>query len=204
MARTKQTARKSTGGKAPRPQQNAMPATEEPSRMKDLADEERESRDASVEEALLLAEAKEAVLEALSATSTDRRYFEAILRLHRMATAALDEKEVDAVLAAAKFLDDKACPHRATRLRHRLHLLLLEHDDDRAYVYITEKLYLNFHATAPDAIAFATKDIDVGPSCSISYISSLYSFSALMTLASLVDLMCKRSSWPSSVASSRT
>ncbi|EQC28388.1 hypothetical protein SDRG_13935 [Saprolegnia diclina VS20] len=169
MARTKQTARKSTGGKAPRQQQSAMPAPEDPARMKDLTDEERESRDASVEEALLLAEAKEAVLEAMSATSTDRRYFEAILRLHRMAVAALDEKEVDAVLAAAKFLDDKACPHRATRLRHRLHLLLLEHDDDRAYAYITETLYLNFHATAPDAVAIATKDKNDGPSSAIAF-----------------------------------
>ncbi|OQS02802.1 hypothetical protein THRCLA_04862, partial [Thraustotheca clavata] len=152
MARTKQTARKSTGGKAPRMhlqgQFNSY-GDDEPS--KDITEQERENKDRNIEEELILAESKEAVLETLSINSTDRRYFEAILLLHRMKEdRELLEKHVDTILNHAKILEEKFCSQRATRLRHRLYLMLLECENTKAYDYLIDNLGLSFNATRPD------------------------------------------------------
>ncbi|OQS01649.1 hypothetical protein ACHHYP_00511 [Achlya hypogyna] len=151
MVRTQQSARKSTGGKAPRVQLAQItpsgPLAHE--RATDATEAERE--DASLEEALLLATSKAAVLESRSVTSTDRMYFETILLLHRMtAEPTTSEDDVAAVITAATALEAKNCRARATRLRHRLHLFLLERNDVRAYDYLAKELQLHCTAVMPE------------------------------------------------------
>ncbi|OQR99583.1 hypothetical protein ACHHYP_05542 [Achlya hypogyna] len=151
MARTQQTARKSTGGQARRKQiahvNSSAPLAHETA--SDPTEAERE--DANLEETLLLAPSKAAVLEGLSVTSADRQYFEAILLLHRMKDqSTTNEGDVEAVLTAAKTLEAKYSRARATRLRHRLHLYLLERDDNRAYDYLAKELQLHCTAVAPE------------------------------------------------------
>ncbi|KAF0682770.1 hypothetical protein As57867_025056, partial [Aphanomyces stellatus] len=173
MARTKQTARKSTGGAAPRKQVSARYAGSA-NHSQGGIELEGASKDTEtiVEETLLLAgDARVQVLSTLSPTSPEFHYFSAIDLLHGLEVESMDddtERRIDAILNHAQVLEDAGSVGRAKRIRLRLHLLLLELQDGRGQQFFVDSLDLSFHAPRPPE-AITSDASDTRHSSSLQY-----------------------------------
>ncbi|KAF0733853.1 hypothetical protein Ae201684_009413 [Aphanomyces euteiches] len=156
MARTKQTARKSTGGKAPRKQLQVQAQTKPIDgeiRSEIELEGASDNNEITIEEQLALADDRASVLSTLSPKSPEYLYFHAIQLIHELnVNGPATEEDIRTILKHADELESNGGYKRAKRIRLRLHLLLLEKGHSSAQKYFTEALELDFNASRPTEV----------------------------------------------------
>ncbi|CAK4624667.1 hypothetical protein AeNC1_003175 [Aphanomyces euteiches] len=156
MARTKQTARKSTGGKAPRKQLQVQAQTKPIDgeiRSEIELEGASDNNEITIEEQLALADDRASVLSTLSPKSPEYLYFHAIQLIHELnVNGPATEEDIRTILKHADELESNGGYKRAKRIRLRLHLLLLEKGHSSAQKYFTEALELDFNASRPNEV----------------------------------------------------
>ncbi|ETW02426.1 hypothetical protein H310_05939 [Aphanomyces invadans] len=158
MARTKQTARKSTGGMAPRKILSQVNASGDDS-SRGTIELEGATNDEAVllEETLLLSPDRESVLSSLSLESAEYRYFHSIQLLHDLnATDTDPDVKIEEILSNIHALETGGGWHRAQRLRLRLNVILLDKGHERARTFFVENLGLELNAPRPTDATVST------------------------------------------------